>query len=95
MEVQERIQKTTFINEHLTPSESQDVINGIFDCYINFMKLQHLSHWEKDHSIGSNGVNQKVAKLQAIKEELKEQIQEARMQGKLLKFKGNITLELI
>lgn len=95
MEVQEKIQKSTFINEQLTPSESQDVINGLFDCYINFMKLQHLSNWEKDHTIGSNGINEKVNRLQAIKRELTEQVQEARIQGKLLKFRGAIALEML
>jgi len=95
MEVQERIQKSTFINEQLTPSESQDVINNLFDCYINFLKLQHLSQWEKNHKMGGNAINERVAKLNAIKSELNEQIQEARLQGKRIKFKGSISLDLI
>lgn len=95
MEVKERVEKTTFINEHLTPSETEDVLKGLFDCYINFMKLQHLSQWEKNHRIGGEGMNEKVTRLEAIKSKLGEQIHEARLQGKLLKFKGFITLEMV
>lgn len=93
MEVQERIQKSTFINESLTPSESRDVINNLLDCYTNFLKLQHLSQWEKNHKV--NGIDKKTERLNTIRKELLEQIQEARLHGRCLQLKGSLALEMI
>ena len=93
MEVKERTQTSTFINQQLNPSESRDVVNNLFDCYINFLKLQNLSRWEKDP--GVNGIDQRVEKLNFIRQDLLEQIQEARVHGRTLRLKAKIDMDVI
>ncbi|MFT5778230.1 MAG: hypothetical protein ACI837_001186 [Crocinitomicaceae bacterium] len=54
----------------LNKYESKDMLIKLINGQINSCKLDHMSNWERNHSITSEALNKKVEALQAKRSEI-------------------------
>jgi len=92
---QDQIQRLQLLEGSFTPSEANDVITSIIDKNINFYKLQHLSLWEKDHTISSDSVNELISELNFKKNNLKRIIAQAKETGSKLSIESMFEIKLV
>ena len=88
------IQEVKILNGTYPPSEARQLICSVIDNQINFYKLQHLSHWERNHKTGRDFLDQKVEELTNKRCELMEIIKQARLEGRQVTFGGCIELTI-
>ncbi len=70
--MEETTKKINYILEdsNLSTEEAKAVVNTLIDNRINFFKINHLSEWEKDHSITSKTLNEKIVQLNERRKQL-------------------------
>lgn len=91
----EVMQKVQLVDGSFSPSEAQDLINGLIDEKINFHKIQRLCRYESDEKNPCSFQNDRLAELKEEKRSLKSIIEEARANGMQLKINGTLEIELI
>ncbi len=91
---QKTTQKIDLINGAFTASEASDIINSVLKVKINFHKFQRLSITEgndKDECVYDNG---RIAELMNEQQIAKDFFSQARVQGKKLKMRSVIQIEI-
>jgi len=91
---QEQVQIIQLIDGDFTPSEASDTVISIINKKINFYKLQHLSLWEKDHSISSKYLDKIISELNFKKSNLKNIIAQAKETGSKLSLEAILEIKL-
>lgn len=87
--------KTELLHKTLSPSETNDIINAVIDCQINFFKLKNWTNWEHNHQCDTSDIECEIDHLRQVKNELREQIQLARQAGKKIELKNKLELNII
>ena len=87
--------KIRMVEGYFSPSEAKDLISSMIDGQISFYKLQHMSCWESDHTLDTQVLDEKIAKLTAMKADLKNLVKEAKTNGSRIKIQSDLSLELV
>jgi hypothetical protein len=87
-------QKINFIEGFFSSSEAADIINKVLDVKINFHKLQRLSRTEKDVHDGCEFDSGRMEELIKEKATAQEFFSHTRFNGKRLKVKSVIQIEI-
>jgi hypothetical protein len=87
-------QKIDLINGAFTASEASHIINSVLNVKINFHKLQRLSITEGNDKENCNYDSSRITELLNEQEIAKEFFLQARLDGKKLKMRSIIQLEI-
>ena len=85
-------QKVQLVKGAFTTSEAADIVGALIDEKINFHKIQRLQRWEGNHKSDTGDLNDRIAELEASRDQALAYISQMRKQGKVLQIRG--TLEL-
>ncbi|MDH5475145.1 MAG: hypothetical protein OEX22_05590 [Cyclobacteriaceae bacterium] len=95
MRSQNQIKSVRIINDKFNPIDAKGVISCLIGEQVNFCKIQHLSHWERNHTIDGELIDIKVADLYDKKNELEKIIIQAK-EGKLdVHISGTLEIKLL
>ncbi len=94
MTTQEQLQKLQFIGGNFSPLDARDVVSSLFDNYINFQKIKHLSQWERNHFVDDGELKSKLLELNEMKKEAEQVIALARAEGFRLNIEGTLEIHL-
>jgi len=94
MLVLDKVAPTQITSEHLTPGESQDLLNAMLDGYLNYCKLQNLVCWEHDHATTNDILRRQINEIEEKKAALKQTIDLARAEGRKLGISTSFELTL-
>lgn len=92
---QNRIKSVQIINNKFNPAEARDVVSSIIDEHVNFCKVQHLSSWERNHSIDGGLINNKIEELNDKKDALNRIINQAKESDCEIYISGTIEIKLV
>ena len=83
---------TKQFNETFNPVEAREVIKEVIDKKIKSYKIEYLSKWEKNHHIESDRIDRLITELKIQRQDLIDQINEAKIDGRNVRL--NCSLEL-
>lgn len=87
-------QKINFIEGIFTASEASDIINSVLKVKINFHKLSRVSINEGNHKDECKFDSERIAELLNEQQISKEFFTQARLDGKKLKMRSVIQIEI-
>jgi len=94
LEKQKTAQKIDLINGVFTASEASDIINSVLKVKINFHKFQRLSIIEGNDNDECAYDSGRIAELMNEQNVAKEFFSQARLEGKKLKMRSVIQIEI-
>ena len=92
--VQTKTQKIDLIDGVFTASEASDIINSVLKVKINFHKLNRLSITEGNNTSDCTYDSERINELMNEQKIAKEFFSQARLNGKKLKMRSIIQIEI-
>lgn len=97
-EVSERavneINQQNLIKGDFSPEDASEIVNHLFAKKINFHERKNFSHEIRFGEVDQNS-KERIKELKQCKASLNEFLEQAKKQGKNLKIKSSISLEII
>ena len=87
-------EKVSLIEGTFSARDARQLLNALLDIKINYHKLKRLSILEGNDQDACIYDSSRIDTLIAQKEELRALFSEMNMEGKTLKIKGDITIEI-
>ena len=87
-------EKVSLIDGTFSARDARQLLNALLDIKINYHKLKRLSILEGNDQDACIYDSSRIDTLIAQKEELRALFSEMNMEGKTLKIKGDITIEI-
>lgn len=77
------------------PNEGFNIIDYLMMRKINFIKVESLNNWNKDHDFDLESINDSVIELKNSNKEVKDFIKKAKNEGKNIKIDCDIRVTII